>query len=101
MLVSIFRPDGWQSKDFRAWVDIAKGVDPEHHHWVVGRSEGILQPLGGLLPHSLRLALAGSEARSLWALVESLLNRILDKDLPGWRDVDSAEARDIFEGEQG
>jgi hypothetical protein len=30
-----------------------------------------------------------------------LLNRILDKDLPGWRDVDSAEARDIFEGEQG
>ena len=89
----------WQTESLQAWVDLAQVADPVHRHWVLGRSEGILQPLGGLLPHSLRPTLIGSKARSIWALAESIPHCILDNDLPGWRDVDTPEARKDFEGE--
>jgi uncharacterized protein YfaP (DUF2135 family) len=43
--------------------------------------------------------MANSKASSLWALAESLPHCILDNPLPGWRDVDTQEARRDFEDE--
>lgn len=89
----------WRTDSFRDWVAIGREADPDPHRWVIGRHEGVLQPLGGLLPHCLRPALAESKARSLRALVEALPHCILDNGLPGWRDVDTPGAREDFEGE--
>ena len=89
----------WREEDLRSWIALAQAADPEQLQWVIGRSDGYLQPLGGLLPHGLRPALAESEASSLRALAESLPHCVLDNTLPGWRDVDTQEARRGFEGE--
>jgi molybdopterin-guanine dinucleotide biosynthesis protein A len=89
----------WCEEDLQSWSELARAVDPECRHWVFGRFDGYLQPLGGFLPHSLRPALAISKACSLWALAESLPHCILDNNLPGWRDVDTPEARKDFEAE--
>ncbi len=89
----------WREEDFRSWVALARAADPERLHWVIGRRDGYLQPLGGLLTHYLRPALAHSQARSLRALAESLPHCILDSTLSGWRDVDTREARKAFEDE--
>lgn len=89
----------WRNEDFRSWVALAQAADPGQRHWVIGRRDGYLQPLGGLLPHGLRPALADSQAQSLRALAESLPHCILDNALPGWRDVDTPEARKAFEDE--
>lgn len=89
----------WRAEDLRAWAEQAFQVDPGHGRWVLGRSEGRLQPLGGFLPHGLRPALAASEARSLWRLAESLPHLALDSGLRGWRDVDTPEEKKRFEEE--
>lgn len=89
----------WRPEDLRTWVEQALLADPGHSSWVLGSSEGRLQPLGGLLPHGLRPALAASGARSLWAMAESLPHRALDSSLPGWRDVDTPEEKKRFEEE--
>jgi molybdopterin-guanine dinucleotide biosynthesis protein A len=91
----------WQAPELRAWADLAQNRDPEQAHWVIGRTAGHLQPLGGFLPHRLRPALAQIVARSLLSLVEALPHLILDSDLPGWRDVDTPAERATFEGERG
>ncbi len=90
----------WCAADLRSWVSLAQGIDPKHLHWVVGTFDGHLQPLGGLLPHHLRPALAMTEARSLLALVEGLPHRVLSNDLPGWRDIDTSADRALFKVEQ-
>jgi molybdopterin-guanine dinucleotide biosynthesis protein A len=90
----------WDEGDLRSWAGLAEAGDPEQGHWVVGRCEGHLQPLGGFLPHRLRPALAKAEARSLLALVEALPHLALASDLPGWRDVDTPADRIRFEGDQ-
>jgi hypothetical protein len=51
-----------------------------------------------MLPHVLRPALAMSKARILWALAESLPHCVQESSLPGWRDVDTVEDRQAFEG---
>ncbi len=89
----------WREEDLRSWMALAQAADPEQRHWVIGRSDWYLQPLGGLLPHGLRPALATAKAASLRALAESLPHCILDSTLPGWRDVDTQEARKAFEDE--
>jgi molybdopterin-guanine dinucleotide biosynthesis protein A len=89
----------WEARELRAWADLTQASDLDREHWVIGRSAGHLQPLGGFLPHQLRPALAQAEARSLLALVESLPHLILDSDLPGWRDVDTPTERTRFEGD--
>ncbi|WLT30978.1 molybdenum cofactor guanylyltransferase [Geothrix sp. PMB-07] len=89
----------WKAEELQAWVTQAQQADPACGRWVLGRSEGRLQPLGGLLPHGLRSALAASKLRSLWALAESLPHCILDNNLPGWRDVDTPEEKRCFEEE--
>ncbi len=89
----------WCEADLKSWVTLAQEIDPEYQHWVIGRFDGHVQPLGGLLPHHLRPSLAKAEARSLLALAEGLPHLILSNDLPGWRDVDTAEDRALFEGE--
>jgi molybdopterin-guanine dinucleotide biosynthesis protein A len=91
----------WTEEDLRSWVARAEAADPGHARWVLGRADGQLQPLGGLLPHGLRPRLAQSRARSLRGLVDSLPHRVLDSDLPGWRDVDTREARRALEEENG
>jgi len=90
----------WQEGDLRSWIALVQAADPEGLHWVIGRTDGYLQPLGGLLPHDLRPALAESKASSLRALAESVPHCILDSTLPGWRDVDTQEARRDFEDEK-
>ena len=89
----------WRAEDLRSWVALAQAADPEQRHWVIGRSGAYFQPLGGLLPHGQRPVLARSGATSLWALTESVPHRIVDNTLPGWRDVDTQEARKGFEDE--
>ena len=91
----------WQACDLRSWARLAEDGDPDDAHWVVGRFEGRLQPLGGFLPHRLRLELAQARAWSLRSLVEALPHLILDSDLPGWRDVDTPAERAGFEGGHG
>jgi molybdopterin-guanine dinucleotide biosynthesis protein A len=91
----------WREADLRTWLALAEAADPEHRHWVLGRSAGRLQPLGGLLAHTLRPALAGASATSLLGLIEVVPYRILDNDLPGWRDLDTLRDRRDFEQEQG
>jgi molybdopterin-guanine dinucleotide biosynthesis protein A len=88
----------WTAQDLRTWVAVAQEADPGHSSWILGKQDGYLQPLGGLLPHLLRPALASSEARTLWALAESLPHCIQENSLPGWRDVDTLEERQAFEG---
>jgi molybdopterin-guanine dinucleotide biosynthesis protein A len=89
----------WREEDLRSWMVLAREADPDFGHWVLGRSAGQLQPLGGWLPHRLRPSLAKAAAHALVALVESLPHHILDSDLPGWRDVDTAAERATFEDE--
>jgi len=89
----------WCEADLRSWVSLAQETDPRHLHWFIGKFDGHIQPLGGLLPHHLRPALAKTEARSLLALVEGLPHHVLSNDLPGWRDVDTPADRALFEGE--
>lgn len=89
----------WRAEDLRSWLALAQAADPDHLRWVIGRSDGYIQPLGGLLPHGLRSTLAESQACSLLVLAESLPHCILDNNLPGWRDVDTQEARKAFENE--
>jgi molybdopterin-guanine dinucleotide biosynthesis protein A len=89
----------WREEDLRSWMALAQAADPDHLRWVIGRLDGFLQPLGGLLPHCLRPVLANSQARSLRGLAESVPHCILDNTLPGWRDVDTREARKAFEDE--
>ena len=87
----------WREADLRSWVSLTQEIDPDHLHWVLGKFDGHVQPLGSLLPHRLRPLLALGGARSLLALVEA--HRILDNDLPGWRDLDTLADRAQFEVE--
>jgi len=89
----------WCEADLRSWVSLAQEIDPKHLHWVIAKFGGHVQPLGGLLPHQLRLPLTKAEAHSLMALVAGLPHHVLSNDLPGWRDVDTSADRALFEGE--
>lgn len=89
----------WRAPELRAWLALAEAADPGRGHWVIGKSGGQLQPLGGVLPHALRAALATATSRSLLALVAALPHCILENHLPGWADVDTVEDLAAFEAE--
>ena len=80
---------------------LSRGLGGYHDaaRWVLALHGGRLQPLGGWLPASLRLALAGSSARSLVALAESLPHLAVPAEGPEWLDADTPEERQTFERE--
>ncbi|WP_285570561.1 molybdenum cofactor guanylyltransferase [Geothrix limicola] len=89
----------WRADALRAWINQAEALDPAHERWILARSEGMLQPLGGWLPAALRPNLAQARGASLRDLVNALPHLILDSGLEGWRDVDTPEEHTAFQDE--
>lgn len=89
----------WTPERLSEWTRLAEALDPGAARWVLALHGGRLQPLGGWLPASLRLALAGSSARSLVALAESLPHLAVPAEGPEWLDADTPEERQTFERE--
>ena len=87
----------WTSGRLGLWLGQAKAADPDASHWVLARHQGHLQPLGSLLPASLRPRLADMANQSLLGLVERLPHLILDLEGKEWLDVDTPETRKAFE----
>ena len=87
----------WTAERFKEWTALCESADPSRTHWVMAMNDGHLQPLGGWLPASLRLALAASPGRSLIALAIALPHLALPSAVEEWADVDTPEERDAFE----
>lgn len=87
----------WTPVCLGIWLARAEAADPDVSHWVLARHQGHLQPLGSLLPASLRARLAITEDRSLQAIVSRLPHLILDLKGKEWLDVDTPEARKAFQ----
>ncbi len=90
----------WTPARLEIWLALAAAADPDASHWVLARHQGHLQPLGSLLPASLRTRLAATGDRSLQAVVSQLPHLILDLEGNEWLDVDTPEARKAFEDTQ-
>jgi len=89
----------WTADRFKEWTARCEFVDPAHAHWVMARSDGHLQPLGGWLSASLRPALAASPGRSLMAMATALPHLALPSEGEEWMDVDTPGERSQFEEE--
>lgn len=82
----------WTPDHLRAWHQAVEAADPGAGHWVLARSGGRIQPLGGFLAEGLVAAMAGARADSLMGLVEALPSLVLDSEGEQWLDVDTPEA---------
>lgn len=81
----------WTAADLAAWHARALEADPGAARWVMARSGGRLQPLGGFLAHGLRAALASVHASTVRRLAEQVPSAEVEADLRAWADVDSPE----------
>jgi molybdopterin-guanine dinucleotide biosynthesis protein A len=81
----------WTSAELAAWHARAEAADPAAGNWVLARHGDRTQFLGGFLPGSLRAALAGQRATSLWGLARVLPTLVLDTRGEPWLDVDTPE----------
>jgi molybdopterin-guanine dinucleotide biosynthesis protein A len=86
----------WTPEALGAWHQAAVAADPCAEHWVLARSQGWIQPLGGFLADRLVAGLAGIRAASLMAMAEALPCRILPSEGEEWLDVDTRAAHEAF-----
>lgn len=88
----------WTPERLAAWTSTCEQADPAGSHWVVAEHETHLQPLGGWFPEALCPHLAGCENNSLMGLLKALPHLVLPCEGDEWRDVDTPEERQHFEG---
>jgi len=79
----------WTSASLADWHRVAEAADPGAAHWVMARTEGRAQPLGGFLAASLLDPLSRLPGQALMALADALPCRLLDAQAGPWRDVDT------------
>lgn len=87
----------WREEDLAAWHEAALRADPEASRWVMAECRGRAQPLGGILPHRLRPALAAVPASTVRRLAERVGALRLPFDLAAWEDVDTPAGLEAFE----
>jgi molybdopterin-guanine dinucleotide biosynthesis protein A len=87
---------GWTGSALDAWHGAVSRADPAAAHWVLARSQGRIQPLGGFLADRLVPALAGARGGPLMALVDAAPCLVLDAQGDPWLDVDTPEAMAAF-----
>jgi molybdopterin-guanine dinucleotide biosynthesis protein A len=71
------------------WHRAAEAADPGAAHWVMARTGGRPQPLGGFLAASLLPPLSRLPGQALMALADALPCRLLDAAAAPWQDVDT------------
>lgn len=89
----------WTPEHLRTWLEMAEHHDPSASRWVVARSEGLLQPLGGFLSEGLREPMALLHHHRLTDLVRALPHLVLEWDSPVWADVDTPGDLARWEGD--
>lgn len=82
----------WTPEALEAWHRAAAAADPRAEHWVLGRFQDRIQPLGGFLADGLVPRLGLGSARALMALVDAMPCLILPVAGDPWLDVDTPDS---------